>query len=74
LAKWIIAHRGDHSVEPENSLAAFEAAVNAGADMIEFDVRRLGDGTLVVHHDPETGGRPLGELTFAAMHETVPTL
>jgi glycerophosphoryl diester phosphodiesterase len=65
--KWIIAHRGDHSACPENTLRAFEAAALAGADMVEFDVRKLRDGTLVVFHDPAIGGHPLKELTFAAM-------
>ena len=65
--KWIIAHRGYHSTDPENTLRAFKAAAAAGADMVEFDVRRLRDGTLVVFHDPTIGGYPLKELTFAAL-------
>jgi glycerophosphoryl diester phosphodiesterase len=36
----------------ENTLAAFEKAIEVGADMIEFDVRRDSDGRLVVSHDP----------------------
>jgi glycerophosphoryl diester phosphodiesterase len=46
-----IAHRGDSSAAPENTLAAFEAAVRAGADLIELDVRRTADGEAVVIHD-----------------------
>jgi glycerophosphoryl diester phosphodiesterase len=65
--KWIIAHRGDHSADPENTLRAFKAAALAGADMVEFDVRKLRDGTLVVFHDPAIGGLPLKELTLAEM-------
>lgn len=46
-------HRGNcgESTEPENTLAAFAAAVAAGAEGFETDVRRLGDGALVLHHD-----------------------
>jgi glycerophosphoryl diester phosphodiesterase len=40
-----------HDVEPENSLAAFEAASRAGADGIEFDVQVTADGELVIFHD-----------------------
>jgi len=47
-----IAHRGDPIAERENTLAAFEAAVAAGADMIELDVRCTADGEPVVVHDP----------------------
>ncbi|MHC1586349.1 MAG: glycerophosphodiester phosphodiesterase family protein [Candidatus Hecatellaceae archaeon] len=46
-----VAHRGASFWEPENSLAAIEAAVKLGADLVEVDVRRCGDGTLVAFHD-----------------------
>ena len=47
----IIAHRGNSSVAPENTLAAFRAAVEAGADGVEFDVQASRDGVPVVIHD-----------------------
>jgi glycerophosphoryl diester phosphodiesterase len=47
----IIAHRGDVSTFPENTLEAFEAARSSGADGIELDVHSTSDGVLVVHHD-----------------------
>lgn len=47
----IIAHRGASAVAPENSLAAFQSAIEAGADGIEFDVRIARDGVPVVFHD-----------------------
>lgn len=47
----IIAHRGASAVAPENSLAAFQSAIEAGADGIEFDVRLARDGVPVVFHD-----------------------
>lgn len=46
-----IAHRGDPITERENTLAAFAAAVDEGADMIELDVRCTADGEAVVVHD-----------------------
>lgn len=46
-----IAHRGDPIAERENTPAAFAAAVAAGADMIELDVRCTSDGEPVVVHD-----------------------
>jgi glycerophosphoryl diester phosphodiesterase len=39
-------------VAPENTLAGFEAALNAGADYLETDVQRSADGVLVLMHDP----------------------
>ena len=47
-----LAHRGDWSGCPENTLAAFQAAERAGADMVELDVRRTVDGAAAVLHDP----------------------
>lgn len=47
----IIGHRGASAVAPENSMAAFAAAIAAGADGIEFDVRLSRDGVPVIIHD-----------------------
>ena len=47
----IIAHRGDQSAAPENTLAAFQSALASGADGVELDVRLTLDGQLVVFHD-----------------------
>jgi glycerophosphoryl diester phosphodiesterase len=58
-----LAHRGDWSAAPENTVAAFRAAEHAGADMIELDVRRTVDGRVAVVHDPtleRVWGSPLG--------------
>ena len=48
----VIAHRGIRDRYPENSLLAFEAALDAGVDGIELDVHGTADGVVVVHHDP----------------------
>jgi glycerophosphoryl diester phosphodiesterase len=47
----VIAHRGACWDAPENTLVAFELAVEQGADYVEFDVRLARDGRLVVCHD-----------------------
>ena len=47
----IIAHRGNAAHAPENTLAAFESAIEAGADRIELDVQLSADGTPFVFHD-----------------------
>lgn len=47
-----IAHRGASAVAPENTAAAFDAALAAGAQVIELDVHLAGDGALIVNHDP----------------------
>ena len=45
------AHRGYSSVNPENTLAAFAAAMRAGADFVEIDIQTAADGVPVVMHD-----------------------
>ena len=60
----IIAHRGVTSPARENTLEAFQKAIELGADMIEFDVRRTKDLRIVVHHDPCISGVPLDRMTL----------
>ena len=55
---WTIAHRGASAELPENTPAAFERAIELGADFVEFDVHAAADGSLVVCHDPPVGGEP----------------
>ena len=47
----IIAHRGASKLAPENTLKAFQTAIDLGADYIEFDVRKSKDGEIVIMHD-----------------------
>jgi glycerophosphoryl diester phosphodiesterase len=48
----VIAHRGASWDLPENTLPAFERAIELGADFVELDVHADADGELVVTHDP----------------------
>ena len=51
LVEKYVAHRGLHDEEsPENSLSAFEKAIEKGY-VIELDVQQIADGTVVVFHD-----------------------
>ena len=65
----VIAHRGEHRAHPENTLPAFQAAIDAGADFFELDVRTTADGRLVLMHDATVdrttdGHGPVRSLTF----------
>lgn len=51
LAPLVIAHRGASMYAPENTFAAFDLAIQMGADAIELDTRLAADGTPVVIHD-----------------------
>lgn len=74
----ILAHRGYHAEMLENTLAAFESAVNLGADGIETDVQVTADGLPVLFHDRLCRGEPVGTLTHVQLCERsgcqVPTL
>lgn len=48
---FVAAHRGDSEKYPENTMAAFKAALDYGVDQIETDVRCTKDGVLVLIHD-----------------------
>lgn len=47
----VAAHRGYWRKHPENSLPAYDAAVEIGADIVEMDIRLTSDDSLVVMHD-----------------------
>lgn len=66
----VTAHRGASLQAPENSMSAFRAAHEAGADFVELDVQRTRDGAIVVFHDGDLmrmGGDPrkVKNLTLA---------
>jgi glycerophosphoryl diester phosphodiesterase len=65
-------HRGASAAAPENTYAAFDAAIAEGAAYTETDVQVSSDGRLVLVHDPTldrtTNGRgPVSDLTFAEL-------
>ena len=76
----IIGHRGASAVAPENTMAAFAAAIEAGADGIEFDVRLSREGMPVIIHDDtlqRTHGlrRRIADLTVEELQNVnVPSL
>jgi len=47
----VIAHRGDHVNYPENTLAAYQQAIDDGADYAEIDLRTTKDGQLISLHN-----------------------
>jgi glycerophosphoryl diester phosphodiesterase len=71
----ILSHRGIYGgAEPENSVAAFSAAVAQGVEGIELDVRQTADGVLVVAHDAMVGGLTIADSTRAELAARVPSL
>jgi glycerophosphoryl diester phosphodiesterase len=62
----VVAHRGGPGMGPhENTLKAFQKAIECGADMIETDVRRTSDGVLICHHDDHIQKSLLANITYA---------
>lgn len=71
----LLGHRGSPHQFRENTIASYQAALDAGLDGVEVDVRRLCDGTLVLHHDAHLeDGRHLNDLTRQEVPEWLPTL
>ncbi len=74
-APLLIAHRGGAALAPENTMAAFDLAVNGwDADILEMDVRLTADGRLAVIHDETvdrtTGGTgPIRGMTWPQARE-----
>jgi len=70
----VMAHRGASSVAPENTLAAIQAAIDAGANWVEIDVQETADGEIVVIHDSDLkkiSGQPVkvADSTLAELQQ-----
>ncbi|MRR31832.1 glycerophosphodiester phosphodiesterase, partial [bacterium] len=70
----IFAHRGASAYAPENTLAAFQLALEQGADGIELDAKLTSDGEVVVIHDQTvnrtTNGRGrVGQMTLDQLRQ-----
>lgn len=68
----VIAHRGGAGERPENTMLAFQHAVDLGVDALEMDVHSSSDGVLVVIHDDTVdrttdGSGRVSDMTFAAL-------
>ena len=68
----VFAHRGFSGLYPENTMLAFEKALEVGADGVELDVHLTKDGKLVVIHDEalaRTTGYPglISDYTLEAL-------
>jgi glycerophosphoryl diester phosphodiesterase len=71
----VIAHRGASKAFRENTLAAFQGALEMGADWVELDVRRTKCGSTVVHHDATLDdGRLIRDLKVDELPPHVSTL
>ena len=70
----IMAHRGASGYAPENTMAAFEKALEMGTEGIELDVHMTADGEIVVIHDhtvdrTSDGKGMVGALTLEEIRE-----
>lgn len=50
-------------------MAGLRAAVASGAEYVEIDIRRTGDGELIVHHDPAIGGLRLSRASYSQIQD-----
>ena len=69
-----IAHQGGNHLRPDNTMVAFEHAVELGVDALEMDVHATSDGVLAVIHDETVdrttdGSGLVKEMTFAELRE-----
>jgi len=77
--KIIVAHRGASFYSHGNTMEAYKKAIELGADMLEFDVRRTKDGRLITYHDEGISGKRIDSLTLGEIRELsrgfeIPTL
>jgi len=63
----LLGHRGARRAAPENTLRAFDLALDHGCDGFEFDIRRTADAECVVCHDARYGDMEVGKSPLAAL-------
>ncbi len=70
---YVVAHRGAHNGIPENTLAAYQKAIDLGCDFVEIDIRKTKDGRFVSVHnetvDAYTEGRIKGKVGVFTLAE-----
>lgn len=83
---YVVGHRGAAALQPENTVAGFEYAIELGCDYVEFDVQLSRDGQLVIIHDDSVdrttnGAGNVSDLSFdtlrgldAGQGRQIPTL
>lgn len=69
---WRLGHRGVRGSLPENTMAAFRAALDAGLDGLETDVQRTRDGHLVMLHDDRVDGVRVVDTDLADLRRRLP--
>lgn len=65
LKQMVVAHRGASGlVKHENTIEAFQKAIDVKADCIEIDIRKTSDNKIVVFHDSQINGTPILALSY----------
>ncbi|MGE0407251.1 MAG: glycerophosphodiester phosphodiesterase [Candidatus Korobacteraceae bacterium] len=67
----LLGHRGALNYAPENTIAAFDLALEHGCHGFEFDVRLTADMVAVVCHDPDVHGLTIAASTLEQLRERI---
>ena len=68
----VIGHRGAKGLAPENTLESLRAGYEAGADILEFDIRLTSDKIPILCHDSKQYGQRVGTATLAELRVSGP--
>lgn len=68
----IIGHRGAAGLAPENTLKSLQAGIEAGADILEFDIRITKDNIPVLCHDATLHGKRINHHTYNQLANIAP--
>jgi glycerophosphoryl diester phosphodiesterase len=70
----LLGHRGARLYAPENTMPAFDLALQHGADGFEFDVRLTRDRHTIICHDPKLNRLTVGRQTLRRLRESCKTV
>lgn len=67
----LLGHRGARNYAPENTLPAFDLALDHGCDGFEFDVRRTKDGEAIICHDAKVAGLEVARASYSEIRQRI---
>jgi glycerophosphoryl diester phosphodiesterase len=68
----IIGHRGAAGLAPENTIESLQAGIDAGADILEFDVRLTADKIPILSHDAKLNGHNVSKTVLSDLQKSGP--
>lgn len=69
-----VSHMGRCNNKPDNTIEAFQSAIDAGFSMIELDIRKTKDNHIIIHHDDNVNSHLISQTSLTQLQSLKPNL